>query len=73
MINKNIFKYSVAAITLLILVSNAIAQPGSPPGGGGGGEMVGGGTGVPLDGGAIALLVAGSGMLYKKFFGKKKE
>lgn len=55
-------------LVLLFVILPLWSQPGGPPGGDGGGGAVGGAAGVPLDGGAVALIIGGIAM----YFGKKK-
>lgn len=66
-------KYSFITSAFLLLSLNISGQPGQPPGGTGDGDPVEGGAGAPLDGGTIALLIAGSGLLYRKYFYKKEN
>lgn len=59
---KSPFYKRIAFISLVLILTSTIsafAQPGDPGGGPGGGNPPVG-AGVPLDGGALGLLVAGA-------------
>lgn len=57
---KKTHKILLLIVLLTIQISVLMAQPGGPGGGPGGGDPpVGGGAGIPLDGGALELLLAG--------------
>lgn len=55
-IKKIVFVVFVLIATTILSIN---AQPVDPGGGPGGGDPPVGGTGVPLDGGALSLLIAG--------------
>jgi hypothetical protein len=54
-INKTI----LIIVLYTLQISVLMAQPGGPGGGPGGGDAPVGGAGIPLDGGALELLLAG--------------
>ena len=56
---KKTHKILLVIVMLSIQVSMLMAQPGGPGGGPGGGDPPVGGAGIPLDGGALELLLAG--------------
>lgn len=61
---------------LAIFSLSIFAQPGAPPpppGGGGDGPVVGGSEEVPLDGGTLWLLLAGSAIFYRKMLKKTNK
>ena len=61
-------------VVVTFAVSVAFAQPGGGGGGApGGGPPPSGGTGAPIDGGAIALLVGAASYAYHQLKEKKAE
>ena len=58
---KKLYRILLLVFLMTIYVSASYSQPGGPGGGPSNGtdEPVGGNAGVPLDGGAIELLIAG--------------
>ena len=73
---KKIIKLTIAVV-LILAATVVFAQPGGG-GGIGGGVPVGGpppsgGTGAPIDGGAIALLVGAASYAYRQLKEKKAE
>jgi hypothetical protein len=75
---KKSHKIALLIVLLTIQISVLVAQPGGPRGGpGGGDQQVGGGTGIPLDGGALELLLAGLAYIgftkTKAWFNSKKK
>jgi len=68
-IKKIVFVVFVLIATATLSI---YAQPGETGGGPGGGDPPVGGAGVPLDGGALGLLIAGAVYGVKKLKEKKK-
>jgi hypothetical protein len=56
---KKSHKIALLIVLLTIQISVLMAQPGGPGGGPGGGDPPVGGAGIPLDGGALELLITG--------------
>ena len=56
---KKSYKIALLIVLLTIQISVLMAQPGGPGGGPGGGDPPVGGAGIPLDGGALELLLVG--------------
>jgi hypothetical protein len=67
--------YFKATIVMLFILSTTVlfAQPPGGGGGSGGGGTPPGGTGAPVDDGAIGLLIALATYAYFKFKEKKPE